>query len=488
VRLSLAVPLGFFLVVGLAAFAVLGIFAREVRPGVRQGMEVALVDTAHLLAELAAADLEAGTLDRGPFAAAVARYRLREPRARIWGLHKRRTEFRVYVTDARGRLLYDSAGDAPGTDYAAWNDVRLTLQGGYGVRSTRTVPGDPSTSSMVVAAPVLVGGRLRGVLSVVTPTASVQPFAQRSERHVLRAGMILVGVSALVGLGLTLWLTLGIGRLRAYARAVAEGRKASLPAQGGELGELGRALETMRERLEGRSHLESWIHKLTHELKSPLAGIHGALELLEDDLPEADRRRFLDHIRDQEARLQRITGRLLDLALVQHRQRLEAPVPLDPAALLERVLAAREPLLTAKGLRVAFRPGAPVRVLGEAFLLEQALANLVDNALEFSPQGGLLAVAVEAGQGAPGQAPATDVPEGPAVVLCVRDEGPGLPDFALDRVFEPFYSLARPDTGRKSTGLGLAFAREVAELHRGTLSLANRPGGGAEARLVLPTC
>ena len=95
-----------------------------------------------------------------------------------------------------------------------------------------------------------------------------------------------------------------------------------------------------------------------------------------------------------------------------------------------------------------------------------------DNAIAFSPDGGEIEIAVRS-------AGATQVVE-------VRDHGPGAPDYALPRVFERFYSLARPATGRKSTGLGLAFVREVARLHGGDASFENAPSGGAIARIVLP--
>ena len=68
----------------------------------------------------------------------------------------------------------------------------------------------------------------------------------------------------------------------------------------------------------------------------------------------------------------------------------------------------------------------------------------------------------------------------------IRDHGPGLPDYALDRVFEKFYSLRRPDSGKKGTGLGLSFVKEIAELHRGSVGLRNHPDGGAVATLTLP--
>jgi two-component system sensor histidine kinase CreC len=111
-------------------------------------------------------------------------------------------------------------------------------------------------------------------------------------------------------------------------------------------------------------------------------------------------------------------------------------------------------------------------VKGEAFLLKQAFLNLVDNAAAFSPEGGTLAV--------------TGRREGGSVTLEVRDQGPGIPDFARERVFEKFYSLQRPDTGRKSSGLGLAIVLEITRLHKGSIRLDNRPEGGLSASWSLP--
>ena len=112
-------------------------------------------------------------------------------------------------------------------------------------------------------------------------------------------------------------------------------------------------------------------------------------------------------------------------------------------------------------------------VLGDKFLLGQAIGNLVDNAIAFSPSGGQIEVAIQQ-------------KEPRAVALTVADRGQGVPEFALSRVFERFYSLPRPATGQKSTGLGLTFVREVAILHGGEVALVNRAEGGAQATLLLP--
>lgn len=471
-RLSVRVFLGFFLVVGLCAYFLMNTFVQEVKPGVRQGMEVALVDTANLLAELATPELKAGRLSEGEFVRAIEAYQTRELKARVWGLDKRAASFRVYLTDARGQLLFDSAGDPPGTDYSRWNDVQRTLRGEYGARSTRGDTKVESSSAMHVAAPLRDGERIIGVLTVVTPTSSVLPYAQRSQRKVLQAGLALMGVALLVGVGISWWLTRSIDRLRHYARSVADGRQVEVPSVGGgELAELGRALETMRDKLENRAYVERYVHTLTHEMKSPLAAIRGAGELLEEAMAEGDRRRFILNIREQEERVRLLLDRMLQLAAVEQRKGLQDPSRVSVKAWVDGCLANKEIALRCKGLQVTLIIPSEAHVFGETFLLEQALSNLLDNAVAFAPEGSTLSIAVEA--------------EGPAWVLRIQDQGPGLPDFALAKVFEPFFSLARPDTSKKSTGLGLSFVQGVALLHGGSVTLLNHPSGGAEARLYL---
>ena len=472
-KLSLRMVLGFFLIVALAAYLLLGTFLQEVKPGVKQGLEMALVDSANLLAEVAAPELAAGTLAEGRFARAVAAYQARAPHARIFGVEKRSSEFRVYVTDANGLLVWDSAGTPPGADFSRWNDVYLTLRGGYGARASLADPGDPASHTMYVGAPVRWEGRLLGVLTVASPTASLTPFAERSQRRVLNAGLVLLGACLLIGGTLTWGLVQAIRRMRSYAREVGEGHRVQIPdVGGGELSELAGALESMRARLEDRAYVERYVATLTHEMKSPLAAIRGAAELLEEEMPESDRRRFLGNIRAQEQRLRELLDRMLDQAALEQRQGLQDAADLDLEALVRRVAEAKAVALARRNLALVLDLAPGLRVQGEAFLLEQALSNLLDNALAFAPEGSAVTVATRA------------TPEG--IRLSVRDLGPGLPDYAVGRVFEPFYSLPSPATGRKGTGLGLRFVQEVLELHGGTAGLGNHPEGGAEAWMRLP--
>src|SRR6187549_1353178 len=124
-KIGLRIFLGFFLIVGLAAFFVMRLFVEEVKPGVRQAMEASLVDTANALATLAAPDLRDGHIRDGRFAQALATLHAQPLEADISGVRKLGFDYRVYITDAKGIVVYDSTGTDVGKDYSDWNDVYL---------------------------------------------------------------------------------------------------------------------------------------------------------------------------------------------------------------------------------------------------------------------------------------------------------------------------------------------------------------------------
>ncbi|PBS13951.1 two-component system sensor histidine kinase CreC [Lysobacteraceae bacterium NML93-0792] len=473
-RIGLRILLGYFLIVALAAFLLMRVFTQEIKPGVRQAMEDTLADTANVLAELATDDFLAGRIDDGRFAARVRALGARDIGANIWGFRKSQAEYRVYVTDAAGTVVFDSAGRDLGRDYSRWNDVLLTLRGQYGARSTRSDPDDDSTSVMHVAAPIRDGRRIVGVLTVAKPNSAIAPFIARSERTILRWGFVLLGTALAVGLLAAWWLSRQLGGLRRYADAVTAGELARLPDAAGEFADLGRALETMRERLEGKQYVERYVHALTHELKAPLSAIRGAAELLETPLPDADRRRFAATVVAQGERMTQMIDKLLALAAVEHRQRIEQPDVVPVAAMLEAALAPfRDDPRRVPVHLVIDADCRDTVVVGDAFLLRQMVANLVDNACDFAPADSAVTVTL---------APRA----GDRIAITVDDQGPGVPAYALDRVFERFYSLPRPHGGSRSSGIGLAFVAEVAALHGGRAALANRDGGGAVATIELP--
>jgi two-component system sensor histidine kinase CreC len=474
-KIGLRVLLGYFVIVALAALLLGRVFVQQVKPGVRQAMEDTLADTANVLAELAADDLLAGRMNDGRFAQRVRALQGRDIGAEIWGFPKREASYRITVTDARGIVVFDYAGRELGRDNSRWNDVYRTLRGQYGARSTREVPGDDSTSVMYVAAPVRdAQGQIAGVLTVSKPNRAMAPFIARSQGVILRWGLVLLGVALLIGLLAAWWLSRQLGGLRRYADAVTAGERTTLPRSAGEFAALGRALQTMRDRLEGKQYVERYVHALTHELKSPLAAIRASAELLESPLPDQDRRRFAEAIGAQSERLTMMVDKLLALAAVEHRQRIEQPEPVDPAALVQAAAEDVRSQAQAAGVQlvVEAEEGMPA-LSGDRFLLRQMLVNLLDNAIDFSARGTSVEASVRR--------------QDAGMVFIVADRGSGVPDYAVERVFERFYSLPRPGTQARSSGLGLSFVREVAALHGGRALLRNREGGGTVVEVVLPT-
>lgn len=473
-RLGLRLLFAFFLINGIAAFFVLRVFMAEIKPSVREVMEDMMVDTANILAELASDDLAAGRLGQGassPFAQHVRRYATRPIDAAIWGFAKQSLDYRIYVTDTKGRVLFDSENRAVGADYSQWRDVALTLRGEYGARSTREVQGDDASGVMHVAAPIYVKGQIAGVLTVAKPTRTVQRFIDRAERKVFMGGLLLLALSAAVGVGVTLWMVWNVRRLRDYALSVqgpADGERhdpgappapaLAVPEVPGELGDLARAMDRMRARLEGRDYIEGYVRALTHELKSPVAAIRGAGELLQDDLPATDRAEFATQVVQQSERLQRIIDRLLELSKLEQRHHAEGRAPVALQACAEAAIGQTRARAAQRGISLALE-GHGTSGPWEAELVTLALTNLLDNAIDFAPTGST--VRVELG----------------GATVAVQDSGPGVPDYALPRLGERFFTTARPGGERSGSGLGLAIVQRVMALHGGRMTVRNTAPG-----------
>ena len=230
---------------------------------------------------------------------------------------------------------------------------------------------------------------------------------------------------------LSVWLVRPFGVIADDVRYVRAQRSFSLPRLGRRaLGALGAAYDEMRDALAGRNYVADYVQTLTHEVKSPLSAIRGAAELLQEPMPDADRARFSANIVRETQRIQELVDRMMELTALESRRSLDETAPIALRAVLEELAASAQATGAARGVTVKLVAGDDASVEGDAFLLRRALANLIDNALDFSPAkaGITLALAVH--------------PR--SVDIHVRDRGPGIPDYAEDKVFEKFYSLARP--------------------------------------------
>jgi len=240
----------------------------------------------------------------------------------------------------------------------------------------------------------------------------------------------------------------------------------AVPQVPGELGDLARAMDRMRARLEGHGYIEAYVRALTHELKSPVAAIRGAGELLQEDLPAGDRALFAAQVVQQSERLQRLIDRLLELSKLEQRQHAEAQGPVALHDCARAALAHTQARAAQRGVALTLT-GQGASGPWEAELITLALTNLIDNAIDFSPPGSTVAVELQGS------------------TVAVQDSGPGVPDYALTRLGERFFTTARPNGERSGSGLGLAIVQRVVALHGGHMVVRNT-APGLRVELHLP--
>ncbi|MEO6363493.1 MAG: two-component system sensor histidine kinase CreC [Caldimonas sp.] len=451
----------------------------DIDPRYRESAEESLVDTAQLLAALVEQGSNDGMLRVESLEPVFRSLYARRFSADIYGVEKTRVELRLTVVDRAGIVVFDSGATALGTDHSRWHDIHLALQGRYGARTTADIEGDARTAVMYVAVPIrngsaAGGGEIVGAVSVGKPVQSFGQFVEAARRKTLLLGATSVAAVLLLVVILSVWLVRPFGLIADYVRYVREQRSFSLPRLGRRaVGAIGAAYDEMRDALAGRNYVADYVQTMTHEVKGPLSAIRGAAELLQEPMADADRARFAANIARETERIQELVDRMMELTALESRRSLDHAVAVPVRALVAEIAASVAPTASARGLHIEVRPGSDDPLVeGDAFLLQRAVANLLDNALDFSPAGGT--VEIEVGV------------KGRVCDVIVRDGGPGIPDFAEAKVFEKFYSLARPATQKKSTGLGLSFVKEIAELHHGRVTLKNAAGGGAVATLSLP--
>ncbi|MEP2774771.1 MAG: two-component system sensor histidine kinase CreC [Luteolibacter sp.] len=450
----------------------------EVEPQLFQATEEAMVDAANIMAVFAEREFTDGTFDAYAFREVMEEVHGKVIRAEIFNHNKQDVGMDFYVTDAEGIVLYDSGHpEREGEDYSEKNDVFLTLRGKYGARSSRIAEDDDTSSVLYVGALIGDAGNPLGVLTAYKPQADVLPIIRRRFSEIWW-GTGLVGGGILFCVGVVfIWQYRPISKLTEYARDIEKGKRTPLPylGLGKEVNTLARALESMRESLEGRRFAERYVQTLTHEMKSPLAAIRGASELLDEDaetMPLEDRRRFLGNISAETLRADRLLGKLLELSVLEGKAELDAAEDVDLRSIVERVVSEARAMADLAGVKLSVRGEGARTVKGDAFILKAAVTNLLENAIDFSPEGGAVSVVLDT--------------VGSFHRVVIEDEGEGIPEYAKEKVFDRFFSLRHLRKGRKGTGLGLTLVKEAAELHQGKVSLEANAPKGTRAVLEIP--
>lgn len=408
------------------------------------------------------------------------------------------TRMRIRVVDAEGRVIADSHASGPPEGPEPEPPSLLpSLSDAYSVGRSRANPGErwpppgerrevrdalaghPSAYTRVrarhpavllfVTEPIRREGEVVGAVYVVRSTQPVLVELYRIRRGLYQVLGVALFFTLFVTLALAFSISRPLSRLSRAAKRIARGeRDVPIPVGGGgEIRELGEAFDVMTDRLDERmKYISDFAADVAHEFKSPLTSIRGAAELLAEgaaDDPEA-RARFLRNIELDTQRLDRLVSRLLELSRIEASD--AAMSTLDLEGLLAR--AAKRADSAHNAVRVRYDADARM-VRGRTADLETAVLNLLDNALRHSPEGADVDVTAQR--------------SADALVVTVRDRGPGIPDASLGAIFDRFFTT---DAEGEGTGLGLAIVKSVIEAHGGAVAAANHPDGGAVFTLTLP--
>lgn len=416
--------------------------------------EQGMIDTALILADAIKSPETLGTLPRA-----------REIDRRVF--HDLEPGVRVTLYDAQGKVLSDTEHSLPVGSIVDRSDIKRALSGRYGARWER----DTYRQVVILYAtiPLLENGQVNGAISVSKSTSDVRQSVLRSLKDlaipVAIAFLLAAGISYL----LSSYITRVVKDLASRAERIASGEPdVRLETwTHSELGDLARALETMRRKLEGKAYIEEMASTLSHELKTPLAAIRGAADIL-DEAKETDvRHRFVGNIRAETDRLTDIVNNLLALSRIETMpaESASSSLPEVASAVVEASRSRAETLGVLLHQRIDTEPAA-VPVAAEQ--LRRLLEILLDNALAFTPRGKSVYFTTA----------------GPTAII--QDEGCGIETALQSRVFERFFTTPNPVTGRRGTGLGLAIARSIVTRGHGSISLTSEPGKGTTVSVAFP--
>lgn len=350
--------------------------------------------------------------------------------------------------------------------------VELDVPGGEAIRAgtVSLLPSEARFATFLTEA---------GLLKVSVPRAGAEQILAVQRTVTLWAVLIAIPLALLLAYTSAKATSVQLVEMSRAAEHLAGGNfSISIPERGpAEVKSLAASMNHMAASLASLDELRrEFVASASHELRAPLTSIRGFLEALQDGTADTEeiRRRCLQGAAAEARRMTRLVEDLLQLS------RLQAGVmefefsPTDLGELVRTTSQGFEPRLRENGVSLDLQVAEAPAVRADGERLVQVLVNLLDNALRYSPEGSTITVRLANDRG--------------GVVCSVGDEGPGIRDEDLSRIFERFHKAdaARP-VGDHGAGLGLAIAREIILRHGGEVFAGNVPGGGAEVGFRLPT-
>lgn len=399
-------------------------------------------------------------------------------------IHVLRGVRRQLFSTRRDAFMKGAQEEVRTDDPAQWPEVQAALAGRYGSATRLTRGGQRSVTLYsavpIQSGPIRSGARVTGVVLVSQSTYRLLQAIYDVRLRIFEAVVGSLLVAAVLTAIVAATIATPIRRLRREAAALLDHRgrltrRFQASTRRDEIGDLARALEELTRRLdEHLKFVEAFSADVSHEFKNPLASIRTIADMLASVDDPVQRDRFLAMMARDVDRLERLLSGVREIATIDAQLEREATANVDVRSLVTNVADAHR--LRADG-RVRVDIDAPVaaRVRAAPERLAQVFDNLVDNAIGFSPDGGLVTIRVGRDNG--------------HCHVSVSDEGPGIPEAHLTRIFERFFSYRPdvPDGRRHHTGLGLAIAKAIVDSYGGSIAASNRSPRGACIDVRLPS-
>lgn len=361
--------------------------------------------------------------------------------------------------------VYKEIGNANGSAYP---EVRRALDGEDAAMLLLNKKGEQIVS---VAVPITRFNKVLGVLLLSTPPGQIDEVLAESRNEIWPLALVALAASLATGIILARTVAGPMQRLSATAERVSRDITAqtTLPEYAGrddEVGQMARAFAAMTRSLYERIEAsEKFAADVAHELKNPLTAASSIAQSLEYARTDEDREQLVQQIQQELKRLNRLINDVSRASMLNAQLQLETPEPVHLEAVLSDVISMFAEKAEESGVKLEYNrwgEDSEVVVAGNDGRLGQVFTNLIDNAVSFSPEGGLVNVRSWIDEN--------------DVVITVEDEGPGIQPEMLETIFSRFYTYRPSETASRgnNSGLGLSISREIIQSHDGAIWAENR--------------
>jgi two-component system sensor histidine kinase CreC len=443
-----------------------------------------MVEVSSLMSRVAAQNNKDGEIDLETFESLIVSYLRSQKNTIDKNSNQKLENLAIYVTNKDGLLVLDSRGLMLGKDMSNHNEVGSALSGAKDITRVvvETISGPKKARGVVVeyfyksrflnASNPIYGnnGEILGAVVVVAPLMDLL-----DENYLLQFIFYIFLISLIFGALGSYRISRNIRRIQKYTSSLFSGEDVAMPDLNNQFNKLAKTIENARSEVELKDDVEQYIDTLAHELRTPITGIQLTAENLLVPMSDQQRKRFIENILDSNKHMDLLVNRLLDLSRIERREALKGIESINILKVVNSVLKApsRTKNIADKDLNIILEINRKSFLSAEKILLEQAIGNILNNALDFSPKSGTITI----------KASETNT----SISIIVLDDGPGIPPHVLSKLFTRFFSVSRPDTGVRGNGLGLRFVRKIMKLHGGEVTLQNRfIQHGAEAKLRFP--